>query len=187
VGDGVGGKSGGGDSFVFPNVTGGYRAQLFVNGWQFGRRLGDLSELACSPLIHYLRVVCPSSRTFLSTLGRFNRADTYPLTSQANKSSSPSPPASSPTAQTPSPSPSSPSTPPRNPSVWAVPSRSRSISQSPPPSCSLAISRWRARRTIRYLGRRRARIGSRSPVGGVGEWGVGKYNKKICHEQTLME
>ncbi|ORX33785.1 glycoside hydrolase superfamily [Kockovaella imperatae] len=29
-------------SFVFPNHTGNYRAQLFVNGWQFGRRFGDL-------------------------------------------------------------------------------------------------------------------------------------------------
>lgn len=31
-------------SFVFPNATGGYRAQLYVNGWQFGRRYGDLGR-----------------------------------------------------------------------------------------------------------------------------------------------
>jgi hypothetical protein len=30
------------DSFVFPNSTGAFRAQLFVNGWQFGRRFGDV-------------------------------------------------------------------------------------------------------------------------------------------------
>ncbi|ORX38601.1 glycoside hydrolase superfamily [Kockovaella imperatae] len=30
-------------SFKFPNITGDYRAQLFVNGWQFGRRFGDIS------------------------------------------------------------------------------------------------------------------------------------------------
>jgi len=29
-------------SFVFPNDTGAFRAQLFVNGWQFGRRFGDV-------------------------------------------------------------------------------------------------------------------------------------------------
>ena len=33
------------NSFVFPNTTdAGYRGQLFVNGWQFGRVYGDLGQ-----------------------------------------------------------------------------------------------------------------------------------------------
>lgn len=32
-------------SFLFPDNVGSYRAQLFVNGWQHGRRFGDYGEL----------------------------------------------------------------------------------------------------------------------------------------------
>lgn len=37
-------------SFVFPDVVGGFRAQLFVNGWQFGRRYGDVGPQLLFPV-----------------------------------------------------------------------------------------------------------------------------------------
>ncbi|KAI5825568.1 hypothetical protein K523DRAFT_419922 [Schizophyllum commune Tattone D] len=37
-------------SFVFPNVTGNYRAQLYVNGWQMGKRVANMGPQTAFPV-----------------------------------------------------------------------------------------------------------------------------------------